>query len=78
MHGTAGLSEDARQPPYLCLVDLAKVLHASSSDDMLRCRALLAFCERFEECDRMFAAFAAWLRVRTNEIESRREVIVID
>lgn len=76
--GTAGLTEDARQPPYLCPVDLAKVLHATDADSVQRYRALLSFCEKFRERDRFFAAFAAWLQVRLEEIKSRREVIVLD
>ncbi|KAL2221492.1 hypothetical protein M432DRAFT_648981 [Thermoascus aurantiacus ATCC 26904] len=62
MQGSASLAEDAHQPPYLCPVDLAKVLHAvgaGTSDGTgtggrgdgggaagQRYRALLAFCER--------------------------------
>ncbi|RLN87682.1 hypothetical protein BBJ28_00003657 [Nothophytophthora sp. Chile5] len=68
MQGTAGLSEDVRQPPYLCPVDLAKVLRATEADVKERYEALLSFCERFEEKDRMFAAFAAWLRARIVEV----------
>lgn len=78
MQGTAGLTEDARQPPYLCPVDLAKVLHATGADSVQRYRALLAFCERFEDEDRMFGSFAAWLRGRIVEIECRRQVVVLD
>ncbi|KAG7392762.1 Archaemetzincin-1 [Phytophthora pseudosyringae] len=61
MQGSAGLSEDARQPPYLCPVDLAKMLHATGADSTERYKALLAFCERFEERDRTLVAFSAWL-----------------
>jgi archaemetzincin len=64
MQGSAGLSEDARQPPYLCPVDLAKILRAAGAGPTKRYRALLAFCERFERQERTFAAFAAWLRQR--------------
>ncbi|KAJ8524812.1 hypothetical protein ON010_g16304 [Phytophthora cinnamomi] len=64
MQGSAGLSEDARQPPYLCPVDLSKILHATGADPSERYRALLEFCERFESQDRTFAAFSAWLRHR--------------
>ena len=63
MQGTAGLSEDVRQPPYLCPVDLAKVLQASSGDPEQRYAALLSFSERHKH-NQMFAAFAAWLRAR--------------
>lgn len=78
MQGTAGLSEDARQPPFLCPVYLAKVLHATGADSVQRYRALLEFCEGPGKLDKMFTAFAAWLRVRIEEVESWREVIVID
>ncbi|TKA61938.1 hypothetical protein B0A55_10820 [Friedmanniomyces simplex] len=67
MQGTAGLSEDARQPPYVCPVDSAKLLTATGADEMDWLRALLGFCERFGD-DALFAAFAAWLRVRLEEV----------
>ncbi|KAE9044155.1 hypothetical protein PF010_g14428 [Phytophthora fragariae] len=68
MQGSAGLSEDARQPPYLCPVDLAKVLCATGADTSDWYRALLKFCERFEDQDRTFAAFSAWLRHRLSTV----------
>ncbi|KAK1812358.1 hypothetical protein LTR12_013267 [Friedmanniomyces endolithicus] len=68
MQGTAGLSEDARQPPYVCPVDTAKLLTATGADEKDWLRALLEFCERFGE-DALFCAFAAWLRVRIAEVE---------
>ncbi|EGZ13274.1 hypothetical protein PHYSODRAFT_513604, partial [Phytophthora sojae] len=67
MQGSAGLSEDARQPPYLCPVDLAKLLHATGADSTVRYGALLKFCQRFEDQDRTFAAFSAWLRYKLPE-----------
>ncbi|KAL4877838.1 hypothetical protein BJY04DRAFT_230439 [Aspergillus karnatakaensis] len=45
MQGSASVAEDARQPPYLCPVDLAKVLAATGSTVGERERALLEFCE---------------------------------
>ncbi|KAG1690559.1 hypothetical protein DVH05_028062 [Phytophthora capsici] len=68
MQGSAGLSEDARQPPYLCPVDLAKIQIATSADLTERYKALLVFCESFEDQERTFSAFAAWLRHRIEEI----------
>ncbi|KAK4501708.1 hypothetical protein PRZ48_007517 [Zasmidium cellare] len=68
MQGTTGLTEDAGQPPYLCPVDLAKVLTATGSDEATWARSMLKFCERFSN-DRMFIAFAAWLKGRLLEIE---------
>ncbi|KAL4960139.1 archaemetzincin [Aspergillus stella-maris] len=63
MQGSASLFEDLRQPPYLCPVDLAKVLSSTKTSVEGRYRALLGFCEREgirEEAH--FAAFGAWLR----------------
>ncbi|KAK1821368.1 hypothetical protein LTR12_004254 [Friedmanniomyces endolithicus] len=45
MQGTAGLSEDARQPPYVCPVDTAKLLTATGADEKDWLRALLEFCD---------------------------------
>ncbi|KAK4544276.1 hypothetical protein LTR36_004486 [Oleoguttula mirabilis] len=64
MQGTAGLSEDARQPPFLCPVDMAKVLRATGVSEREWVEAMLVFCGRFEEDDGLFAAFGAWLRTR--------------
>jgi len=71
MQGTAGLSEDTRQPPYVCPVDTAKLLTATGADEVEWLRALLEFCERFGE-EALFSSFAAWLRVRTAEVEVER------
>ncbi|KAL4865932.1 hypothetical protein BDV12DRAFT_199700 [Aspergillus spectabilis] len=63
MQGSASLSEDTRQPPYLCPVDLAKLLCATGSGVEERERALLEFCEdeRVREGGG-FRALAGWLR----------------
>jgi len=61
MQSTASLAEDVRQPPYLCPVDIAKVLRATSADEVERYTALLSFCEKHVQ-NRMFAAFEAWLK----------------
>ncbi|KAF5367332.1 hypothetical protein D9757_010102 [Collybiopsis confluens] len=61
MQGTASLGEDARQPPYICPVDLAKVLRACNTTAELRYRALLEYCERYQDV-RHFRAFAGWIR----------------
>lgn len=63
MQGTAGLSEDARQPPYLCPVDLAKVLHATGADAGERYQRLVRVCDNFKD-GRLFSAFGAWCRAR--------------
>ena len=68
MQGTASICEDARQPPYLCPVDLAKVLHVTSSTESERYHALLSFCERpGMKSTHFFAPFAAWIRARLYE-----------
>lgn len=69
MQGTAGLSEDARQPPYLCPVDMAKVLGATGADEATWVKSMSKFCERFSD-DRMFLALFAWLDGRLQEIGS--------
>ncbi|KIW00116.1 uncharacterized protein PV09_08298 [Verruconis gallopava] len=67
MQGTANICEDARQPPYLCPVDLAKYQLASGADILARYQALLAFCHDRSDMH-WAAAFAAWLRVRVTEL----------
>lgn len=70
MQGTASVCEDARQPPYLCPVDLAKVLYVTETTASDRYRALLAFCNRPQNQNtHFFEPFAAWLRSRLNESE---------
>lgn len=66
MQGTANIAEDMRQPPYLCPVDLAKVLTAAGASEKGRYKALLDFCARWPK-DRMFAAFHAWLEMRLGQ-----------
>ncbi|KAK3175889.1 hypothetical protein OEA41_007211 [Lepraria neglecta] len=61
MQGTASLAEDVRQPPYLCPVDLAKVLRATGAGERGRYEAILAFCEGHEGTP-MFAVLGAWIR----------------
>jgi archaemetzincin len=68
MQGTASIIEDARQPPYLCPVDLAKVLSATGADVKERYRALLKFCERKSE-GQVFKAYGAWIEARLIEME---------
>ncbi|CEL04176.1 hypothetical protein ASPCAL05307 [Aspergillus calidoustus] len=63
MQGSASLTEDIRQPPYLCPVDLAKVLASTRATVADRYAALLQFCEREKIKDLPhFAAYAAWLK----------------
>jgi len=64
MQGSASLAEDMRQPPYLCPVDLAKLLASTRATPEERYSALLEFCEkpRMREVPH-FVAYAAWLKV---------------
>lgn len=57
MQSTASIVEDARQPPYLCPVDLAKVLTATGADVVERYASLLAFCNGHKGVH-LFAAYA--------------------
>lgn len=68
MQSTANLNEDARQPPYLCPIDLVKVLRATGSSERGHLEALRGFCERFAG-DRLFAGLGAWLGARLEELE---------
>jgi archaemetzincin len=80
MQGTASIIEDARQPPYLCPVDLAKVLQATGADEKERDKALLKFCDKHKEAH-IFLAFAAWIRWKMKsslEKDAKPDVIVID
>ena len=63
MQSTSSLAEDVRQPPYLCPVDLGKVLRATGADKLGRYEALLSFCANHAQIP-MFAAFGAWLESR--------------
>lgn len=76
MQGSASIVEDPRQPPYLCPVDLAKLLIAVGADTNAeaRYRALLAFCRRHERDTHLFAAFAAWIEARLDEIRAGTDV----
>ncbi|KAL4966595.1 archaemetzincin [Aspergillus stella-maris] len=63
MQGSASVAEDARQPPYLCPIDLAKVLAATGATLIERDEALLGFCERGGfRGESGFEALAGWLR----------------
>ncbi|KAI1702553.1 peptidase family m54 domain-containing protein [Ditylenchus destructor] len=72
MQGSASICEDNRQPPYLCPVDLAKVIQATGATIKDRNVALLSFCDRFPEVH-LFAAFAAWIRAKESESKNTSE-----
>jgi len=79
MQGTAGLHEDARQPPYLCPVCLAKVteaahehVHKDTEEEVLvieRYKALSEFCKKWLHVG-MFAGYRAWLGKRLEVLEA--------
>ena len=84
MQGSASVAEDIRQPPYLCPVDLKKVLIAIGEGlgeggdgkrleerEIERYKALLEFCEGEEWVDNfeMFVGYAAWIRERLKVLE---------
>ncbi|TVY48475.1 Archaemetzincin [Lachnellula occidentalis] len=73
MQGTASIIEDARQPMYLCPIDLAKVLNATGANVKERYQALLEFCKGKNE-GQVFKAHGAWIKARLEEI-TRAEVI---
>jgi archaemetzincin len=60
MQSTASVCEDARQPLYLCPVDLAKMLKATGAGEVERYEALRAYCADRQDVH-LFAAFGAWL-----------------
>ena len=72
MQSSASLAEDARQPLYLCPVDLAKLAHATGADVRERKAALLAFCEQHGEGE-MFVALAAWIHARMLALDERAD-----
>jgi len=74
MQGTASISEDARQPPYLCPVDLAKISRATGADEVQRYQQLLAFCDRHE--GDMFSALGAWIRGVLRKTRERRDEVL--
>ena len=72
MQATASLAEDARQPPYLCPVDLAKVLRATGAVDggVERYRRLIAVCLDLGKGEGgIFGAYEGWLGGRIMEME---------
>ena len=74
MQATASLTEDVRQPPYLCPVDMAKMLRATGVDVRERYEALLTVCGRHGHGGAgWFKAFGAWITVRLGELEEVKE-----
>ncbi|PKY00128.1 hypothetical protein P168DRAFT_337427 [Aspergillus campestris IBT 28561] len=70
MQGSASLAEDARQPAYLCPVDLVKVLCATGSTFQDRERAIEEYCKRpGKRGVPFFDALAAWCKGFSHETE---------
>lgn len=73
MQGTASVAEDCRQPPYLCPVCSAKLLHSAEQahgrgfdrEQYLRAsyEAMKMFCAKWKHVG-AFAGFEAWLGAR--------------
>ncbi|KAK0641386.1 hypothetical protein B0T16DRAFT_335713 [Cercophora newfieldiana] len=77
MQSTAGIAEDTRQPPYLCLVCLTKASRAlmdvtpgvgETELQVRRYRALQEFCEGWMGVG-MFAGYHAWLGKRIEALD---------
>lgn len=78
MQGTAGMSEDVRQPPYLCPVCLEKlsrgVLNVKPGLDKQqyivdRYTALSKFCQKWSNVG-MLAGYHAWLEARLLQLQT--------
>lgn len=67
MMGSGSIIEDARQPPYLCPVDSAKLLKATGANAKKRFEATLEFCDDHEDIH-LFAAYGAWVRTRLEQM----------
>ncbi|KAG6888728.1 hypothetical protein C0995_006380 [Termitomyces sp. Mi166 len=65
-HCSSCLAEDSRQPPYLCPVDLAKVLEVTGVTAEDRYQALLVFCDQRRN-NQLFASYAAWMRAHLHD-----------
>lgn len=65
MQGSGSLSEDVRQPPYVCPVDLTKILHATGARAADRDHALIAFCDKPDNYNnQVFSPLAVWIKAR--------------
>lgn len=71
MQGTASIEEDSRQPPYLCLVDMAKMVYATGRTEDEWCQAMLHFCQTRTDVH-LFAALGAWSKARLGQLETRK------
>lgn len=69
MQSTAGMLEDARQPPYLCPIDEAKLLKTTGTTAAKRDSAMVELLKQpaFSQ-EPMFAAFSKWLTMKAARI----------
>ncbi|KAI9708479.1 MAG: Archaemetzincin-1 [Bogoriella megaspora] len=67
MQSTASLAEDARQPPYLCPVDVAKLGFATGVGEKERLEALREVCGKWKGVA-PWEAMRAWVQGRLKEI----------
>ncbi|KAK4040667.1 hypothetical protein C8A01DRAFT_35321 [Parachaetomium inaequale] len=82
MQGTAGIAEDLRQPPYLCLVCEAKLARAvrdiGEADEVRwlveRYSLLVGFCAVWGRVS-MFAAYRCWLQQRIAVLKGTLPVV---
>ena len=70
MQGTASMAEDMRQPPYMCPVDLTKLLHTTGVTVEEHHQALLRYCSKFKDQRGalFWTPFAAWLTERLGHL----------
>lgn len=73
MQGTASIEEDSRQPPYLCPVDMAKIVYATGATEVEWCQAMLQLC-RIRADIHLFFAFGAWLKARLQQSTTTRSL----
>lgn len=66
MNASASIKEDPRQAPYLCPVDVEKVLRATGASKEERDEQLISFCEKRGDIG-MFAALGVWLKEMQQE-----------
>ncbi|KAF8967028.1 hypothetical protein BDZ97DRAFT_1656732 [Flammula alnicola] len=69
MQGSGTLKEDARQPPYLCPVDLEKMVTATGANVVERYEAISEFCSKHDGVH-LFDSFRAWIGVRLRELRT--------
>lgn len=67
MQGSATIIEDTRQPPYLCPVDLEKVVKATGTGRVERYNALREVCGMWKGVQ-YFETFDAWIKGRLEEM----------